>query len=193
MSDNSDSPTHMSHPLSCPDFSYYSQDTTYPYPSKPDIDAISEQIAHIAQIPSCDSETEDSLDLENLLLKESLLSSGKKEWPDSLPVEDKVALPDEFSLMKPEDSKLGLLDCDMRDLKLKVPGNEGFSLPQKYSPTSVMEPCPTWAALTYPDFVKEEKDLNLGADSFMPMSSSNDENNLFWFGDDSFDDLLETM
>lgn len=184
------SPTHISHPLSCPDFSYYSQDTTnYSYQKCGEIDEISEQMAEAARIPSCESETEESLDLENLLLKENLLSSGKKEWPL-----DKVAMQDEFNLLKPEDSKMGgMLDCG--DLKLKVPGNEGFSLPQKYSPTSVMEPCPTWAALSYPDFVKEEKDLNLAPeeDSFMPMSSSNDENNLFWFGDDSFDDLLETM
>lgn len=178
-----DSPTaHISQPLSCPDFTYYSQDTSYSYPSKPDIDEISEQMAHAAQIPSCDSETEDTLDLENLLLKETLLSSGKKEWP--LPVDDKVPIPDDEFGLQPEDSKLGMLDCD---LKLKVPGNDGFSLPQKFSPSSVMDP-PSWATLSYPEFVKEGVD-----ETFMPMSSSNDEHNLFWFGDDSFDDLLETM
>jgi len=184
-----ESPTRISHPLSCPDFSYYQDATSnYSYQKCGEIDEISEQMAEAARIPCCDSETEDSLDLENMLLKESLLSSGKKEWP----LEDhKVVMQDEFNLLKPEDTKI--LDCG--DLKLKVPGNEGFSLPQKYSPTSVMEPCPTWAALSYPDFVKEEKDLNLvpEEDTFMPMTSSNDENNLFWFGDDSFEDLLETM
>jgi len=180
-----DSPTaHISQPLSCPDFTYYSQDTSYSYPSKPDIDEISEQMAHVAQIPSCDSETEDTLDLENLLLKENLLSSGKKEWP--IPVDDKVPIPDEFGL-QPEDSKLGMLDCD---LKLKVPGNESFSLPQKFSPSSVMDP-PAWTTLSYPEFATKDGD----DETFMPMSTSHDENNLFWFGfgNDSFDDLLETM
>lgn len=161
-----DSPTHISQALSCPDFSYYQDNYSY------------DQMEP-ARIPSCESEADDSLDLENLLLKETLLSSGKKEWPLEA---------DEFNLMKPEVPKMGLLDCG--DLKLKVPGNEGFSLPQKESPTSITEP--TWAALSYPDFVKEEKDLNL-VPEYQDDQFKYDEDQLLWFGEDNIGDNIDDL
>jgi hypothetical protein len=161
-----ETPTHISQPMSCPDFSYYQDNYSY-------------DEMEPARIPSCESEADDSLDLENLLLKENLLSSGKKEWPLEA---------DEFNLIKPEVPKMGLLDCG--DLKLKVPGNEGFSLPQKESPTSITEP--TWAALSYPDFVKEEKDLNL-VPEYQDDQFKYDEDQLFWFAEDNIGDNIDDL
>ncbi len=167
-----ESPTHISQPLSCPNFSYYSQES-YSF-------AINEHMEP-ARIPTCEAEADDSLYLENLLLKESLLSSVKKEWPME---------GDEFNLIKQEVPKMGLLDCG--ELKLKVPGNEAFSLPQKESPTSIAETT-HWAALSsYPEFVKEEKYLNM-VPEYEDDQFNYDENQLFWFGEDNIGDNIDDL